>query len=366
MNKPFPTIRTLSDVLPHIAAKPEIHARLGPLGSTVVCYQFQDSDTFDNAYAAECRGIVFDRDGNIAARPLHKFFNVGERPGTQPDLESAVRVMDKRDGSMIHTVWLDGQLLLKSKKCFDNSQVKMAWEWLRRPENAGTLQMCIDHSIIGCTVIFELTSPANRIVVGYEDTDLRLLHIRLNDTGDYLPSHLIGLCAQEYGVPMVDEPKAMRSQLLESLVDMKGREGYVLQFADGDMVKAKCAWYLNLHRTLSFTRERDIAEAALEERLDDIKSALATINIDLEAVNAIEKRVKASLLEAQKLVDTTLAAAAGLDRKAFALQYRDHAHFGMLMAAFVGKEPDFKEWFRRHVLKQDYSLEPVGAAVIED
>lgn len=365
MNTTFPTIRTLSDLLPHIEHKPEILVRPGPLGSKVVCYQFQDNHTFDNAFAAECRGLVFDRNDQLVARPLHKFFNIGERPGTEQDLESAVRVMDKRDGSMIHTVWLDGQLLLKSKKCFSNDQTRMASDWLNHPAHAAAKQMCLDLAAVGMTVIFELTSPANRIVVGYDSTELRLLHIRRNECGSYLPAQALAGIVHNAGVKLVDEGMSVAAAL-ESLPGLTDAEGYVLQFENGDMVKAKCPWYLNLHRTLSFTRERDIAEAALEERLDDIKSALTTTGASLDAVNAIESKVKQHLVEAQRLVDATMAAAQGLDRKAFALEYKSHPHFGMLMAAFVGKEPDFKEWFRRHVLKQEFSLEPVAGAVAED
>lgn len=365
MNTPFPLIKTINDILPHIADKPEILVRPGPLGSKVVCYQFQDNHTFDNAFAAECRGLVFDRDGNIAARPLHKFFNIGERPGTEPDLSTAVRVMDKRDGSMVHTVWLDGQLLLKSKKVFKNAQTDMAWEWLRRPENEGALRMCEEYAAMGATVIFELTSPDNRIVVGYQSTEMRLLHIRDNVTGEYWPRHFLHIGARTYGVETVDYVKAMPEHAIDCLAAMKDREGFVFQFANGDMVKAKCPWYLNLHRTLSFTRERDIAEAALEERLDDIKSALTTTGASLDAVNAIESKVKAHLVEAQRLVDATMAAAQGLDRKSFALQYKGHEHFGMLMAAFTGREPDYRDWFRKHILKQQFGLEPVGQAVDE-
>lgn len=367
MNNAFPTIRTLADVLPHIAAKPEIHVRPGPLGSTVICYQFQDSDTFDNPYAAECRGIVFDRDGNIAARPLHKFFNVGERPGTEPDLESAVRVMDKRDGSMIHTAWLDGQLFLKSKKCWDNSQTAMAWAFLNQTENKRVREMCEGLAEVGMTVIFELTSPANRIVVGYDRTDLQLLHIRDNESGAYLPGKVLLAIAANAGVKLVDEGMSVAAAL-ESLPGLTDAEGYVLQFENGDMVKAKGAWYLNLHRTISFTRERDIAEAALEERLDDIKSALATINVDLAAVNAVEARVKQLMLEAFGRWSSVMLSSesAGLDRKAFALRYKDDPLFGLLMAGYQGKAPDWKDWFRRNKLKQEFSLEPVGAAVVED
>lgn len=368
MSNPFPLITCLADLLPHIANKPEILVKPGRAGSTVVCYQFQDSDTFDNAFAAECRGLVFDSKGDIAARPLHKFFNLGEKPGTEPEAASAVRVMDKRDGSMVHTVWLDGRLMMKSKKSFNNVQVDMANDWLARPENAGVLHLCNTHAEMGATVIFELTSPANRIVVGYEATEMRLLHIRNNITGDYWPAHLLELRAEQSGASLVYEPSLSVAEALASLPAMEGAEGFVLQFANGDMVKAKCPWYLNLHRTVSFTRERDIAEAALEERLDDIKSALSTIGVDLAAVNAVEHRVKQGLLVAQDVVATTVkwAGIEGRDRKAFAIANNGSAYFGLLMAAFQGKEPDYKDWFRKNRLKQCYSLEPVGATVEED
>jgi len=49
----------------------------------------------------------------------------------------------------------------------------------------------------------------------------------------------------------------------------------------------------------------------------------------------------------------------------FAVKHKGHTHFGMLMAAYTGAEPDFKLWLRRNVLK-NFSLEPVGAPAVED
>ena len=55
----FPRITHIHDVLPFIAGKPEICRIPGPSGSTVLCYQFQDRETFDTVIARERRGIVF-------------------------------------------------------------------------------------------------------------------------------------------------------------------------------------------------------------------------------------------------------------------------------------------------------------------
>lgn len=356
----FPRINHVDDLRPFVEGKKEISFIPGALGSTVVCYQFQDSDTFDTPMAREARGIVFDRDGNIAARPLHKFFNLGERPG-QPDPTSAVRVMDKLDGSMIHTVWLDGQLFLKSKKSFNNKQVDMAWEWLRRPQNVHVMTWCEALASDGFTVIFELTSPGNRIVVSYGQTEMRVLHVRENETGAYFTRDdlFAELVASDIPLLVNESGRLTTAQALEKLPAMEGAEGFVLQFEDGDMVKVKCPWYLQLHRTISFTRERDIAEAALEERLDDIKAALATMNIDLKAVEAIEREVKEVLIQTRDQVEgiAQQAAREGVNRKEFALQNKAHAAFGLLMAAYIGQEVNYRDWFRKNVLKQAYSLD---------
>ena len=361
----FPTIRTINDVLPFIATKKEIASIPGPAGSTTICYQFQDSETFDSPQARECRGIVFDRDGNIAARPLHKFFNLGEHGETADSIDASqvFRVMDKLDGSMIHTVWLDNEMRLKSKKSFDNAQTKLAWGWLNRPENAVTLQFCRFIAYNGYTAIFELTSLANRVVVPYADTQMRLLHIRQNVTGHYAPRAVLEYFAKD-GVPLVDEPCTV-ADALASIPAMDGKEGYIIQFNSGEMLKVKCPWYLQLHRTVSFTRERDIAEAALAERLDDIKAALAGLGHDLAPINAIETAVKTELVAAQAQVEAVLAKAAGMERKDFAVSFKDHALFSLLMPAYNGKAVDYAGWYRRNHLKS-WSLNPVGDIALED
>src|SRR5574343_514779 len=106
----FPTIKTLSDLVPHIEHNPQIRVKVEPNGFTVVCYMLQDEDTFMSGnyqFARECRGITFAPDGKIAARTLHKFFNVGEHADVDPATlpwDKVVRVMDKRDGSMVTPV----------------------------------------------------------------------------------------------------------------------------------------------------------------------------------------------------------------------------------------------------------------------
>ncbi|GAB3644818.1 RNA ligase [Ramlibacter alkalitolerans] len=363
----FPHINHIDDLLPHIAGKKEIALTPGPQGCTVVCYTCQDSGTFDTPWAAECRGIVFDRDGRVASRPLHKFFNIGEKTDLAMDAlpwDQVTRVMDKRDGSMINTVHLDGELFLKSKKSFDNKQTRMAYEWLANHPHARSGLHAL--AARGYTATLELTSPANRIVVAYEGTEMRLLHVRNNVTGAY-EDQLLRYLSMSWDIPLVDEADETTAacmarrvsnarELVEQLAGKTDVEGYVLQFADGSMVKAKTPWYSQLHRVVSFTRERDIAEAAAEERLDDIKAALEGMGLDIAAVNAVESRVKNILVAKQARVEEVLAEAKALDRKEFAVRFQKDPDFGLLMPAYLGKPLNWQDWFKKHVLKQEFGL----------
>lgn len=66
-------------------------------GYQVIDYLFEDGDTFATPIRQQCRGIKFDLDGNIIGRPLHKFFNYGQKLLTY-DWSKPHRIMTKLDG----------------------------------------------------------------------------------------------------------------------------------------------------------------------------------------------------------------------------------------------------------------------------
>lgn len=105
----FPFISTYDQFTTAVGEKDEIKTGTNDLGYKTVSYVVSLPTTFDTPYARECRGIVFNPDGMVVARPLHKFFNLNERDGARPedfDWSKLMRVMDKRDGC------LDGQTVL--------------------------------------------------------------------------------------------------------------------------------------------------------------------------------------------------------------------------------------------------------------
>lgn len=357
-------IINLDEFRSHIADKEEIREMDMKHGLKSFCYMVSAENTFDNDFARECRGIVFDGD-RVVGRPLHKFFNVNEREETQVhnlDWSKVVRVMDKRDGSMIHTVIVGDQVLLKSKKSFDSDVAVMATKWVADRPNFQEFF----HKIAqwNCTAIFEWTAPDARIVLHYPTAELRLLHVRENETGTYWEFDTLELAAGRYGIGLVDEPGVSGTKfnmlemdhMLELAKTIEGIEGWVLQFENGDMVKLKTQWYLERHRAMTFLRERDIAEAVLNESLDDLKALLVGEGVDITEILKIESDVITEIRWLEAEVESIYERRKHLTRKDFAIEHNGHRLFGLLMSKFIGKEPDVKGFFEKNMLKDQFSL----------
>lgn len=346
---------------------------------TVVCsYLVSMESTFNTPFCREARGIVFDNRGFVISRPLHKFFNVGEKESTRVenlDWNKVVRVMDKRDGSMIHTVDFPSELgnfSLKSKKSYSSDVAVLATKFMKSRENYK--QFCHDMVEGGYTAIFEWTSPTSRIVLHYSEDDMMLLHVRDNITGKYLDKQSLENASKEYNIPLVKEDvdtltflkDSLSSgvgidKIIDTLKDTKNVEGWVFQFDDGDMVKLKTTWYMERHRAMTFLRERDVALMVLRESLDDLKALLVGEGASISEILDIEKRTVTMVEQMIKSVEDTYQADKELDRKTFAMKHQNvHTHFGLLMQRFTGKEPDYMGHFERRHLAEEFTLRQIN------
>lgn len=366
----FPNIESVDDILEAISDHKEINVMTQPNGFMVACYSiatpttFLDPDPIKQAILRECRGITFGPDGKIACRPLHKFFNVGENDQVQlANLDispsNISRFMSKLDGSMLTPVlMLDGSVILKSKKSFTSDVAILATNYLRRNKKLYDFcDMCVH---LNLTPIFEYTSPQNRIVLNYNKEELRLLHVRNNVTGKYVTDVFDAETLQEDGIMSVDNFENIEEKIseIEKATDI---EGYVIQFKSGEMVKWKTPWYVLLHRTVTFVRERDIAEMVINETTDDFKAYLASVNASdsIVKVETIESEIATQLLEMQTRVEELFEGLGDLSRKDIALKYKGTPYFNLLMSKFSGKEPNYKDYYSRKYLKEDYGLEQI-------
>jgi len=386
----FPIISTLNDLVPFIESNPQFRIQKQPNGFTVVCYMLQDEDTFigeNEAYAKECRGITFDRDGNIASRTLHKFQNVGENEQTQEHLipwHDIVRVMDKRDGSMITFVEIDGKIVGKTKKTFTSAEAIAATEFLYKdPERVEWVRRSLQS---GMTPTFEWTSPRFPIVLTYDKDELTLLQVRDNVTGEYdmdliwwgvredcksmCPFPVIENIIDQFMWKMggngegpyteeFDFPKMKAQQLTKT-----GVEGWIVQAKNGEMWKVKTKWYCDLHHSVTFTRWRDVARTVLEDKSDDLKGAFAMTGRSIEPILEVERQIKEKIATVRTRVEefVEMGRVANRTPKDMALALKGDMHFGLIMRLFRGQEINWMDWFlKEHI--NDFGLEVIPTSV---
>lgn len=339
MQYKFPEIRTINDVLPHIEGREEFIVAERE-GYTVINYAVSMEDTFPpvnvaggsakmraersltNRMRRECRGLIFYPDGRIMSRPFHKFFNVNEREETQMnriDMSQPHVVMEKLDGSMIRPVEVDGHIRLGTK--MGVTEVAMNAEaWLvAQPDYEQKLMFLEIMMRDNKTPIFEWTSRKNQIVIDYAVDDLILTAIRDNFTGEYVPfnRHVPFNVVPTYGTV-----EGNLSDYIARQREAEGREGDIIRFADGHMLKIKNDWYVRIHKTVDKIRfDRHIVELILHEEIDDVLPMLPQHEAD--RVRNFHAEFSAKLHSAVENYERywKTVVASGLDRKRYAQEW---------------------------------------------
>lgn len=343
---PFPHIEHIDDVRPHID---EGFRSIEKDGLIFINYNNLSPDVFPPvvmpqghvegrpymidrlegmlAYAAavrrECRGIAFDAvSGKIVSRPLHKFFNVNERPDVTVDLLGDVRehvVIEKLDGSMVRPLFIAGGVRWGTKMGVTETAM-LAEEFVAdKPQYRLFAEACREG---GLTPVFEFCSRRARIVVDYPEDQMVLLAVRGNVNGKYVSRSGLETLAREYGVPVVgswgshDDPEG----LIQRVRNMDTGEGVVLNVGGGHAVKIKADAYVQLHKAKDHLRtEMDLLDLVFSERLDDVLPLLS--NDEQDRVWHFLRRFNSELARVGAHIDECFAASKVLyaERKDFAV-----------------------------------------------
>ena len=320
----FPLIRNISDVLPAIEGRDEFVVAEKE-GYTVINYNVMMADTFDCPIRRECRGIIFDTaTGEIIRRPFHKFFNVNEREETQAhvvDLSRQHAILEKLDGSMIAPFMVNGQMIWGTK--MGATEVAAPVEEFVR-NNPDYVILANGLLPAGLTPIFEWCSRKQRIVLDYREDRLVLTAIRNMKTGSYESHETLMDFGEVFGIPVVRayEPETDMKEFIETVRDMEDVEGFVVRFADGNMLKLKCDWYVQIHKAKEkILQDRNIVELILDQKLDDVKAHLPVE--DCERLSQFEYEINLDIGDRVYMIDNDLTwlKEEGIDRKTFALEH---------------------------------------------
>jgi RNA ligase len=310
-----PTITHINDVLPHIDGRGDFIVA-HKYGYSIIDYVYSLADSFDDPICKECRGLKFSADGSILARPLHKFFNIGERPDTQAgvlDFDQPHTVMEKLDGSMIHPAIVGGEVVFMTR--MGRTDVAMKAERHLTPE---LRTICAGLLMGGATPIFEFTAPDNRIVVRYEESALTLLAVRNTVDGAYWSRSVL----DGTGLPVVPVHNSASSGLGFAAYarTVLGFEGFVVRFDNGLWVKAKGDDYVLKHKAKdSILQEKNILQLVLSGGLDDVLPLLD--EADADAARSYRDSVEAGVSKTVANLSRFVAANENVPQKDFAIDH---------------------------------------------
>jgi T4 RnlA family RNA ligase len=291
----------------------------------------------------EMRGITFvwNTDGTLYKRYLllDKFFNLEQTPCSMYSVVKDYKIkniFNKEDGSIASFVKLpNGKVLGRSKTSFQSDQ---AIEIQKIYEKDGQVKQfvdfCMDEDIIP---IFEFVSPQNRIVVPYANTELILLRMRDNKTGEYLNINdfahkLDGISvAASLGEHTLDSIK-------EVVLKMVGKEGVIVQFENGKMIKIKSPWYCDRHKifTTDLNRENTLIKFIVDETIDDVISQLND-PIKSEEVDKLTSIINRYIKGISDEVGDLISNYSG-DIKEFAIKYSKNRLFPIAIGVIRGKD----------------------------
>ena len=341
MNYEFPIINNISDVLPAIEGRDEFVVAVKE-GYTVINYNMMMADTFDCNIRRECRGIIFDTvTGDIIRRPFHKFFNVNEREETQDnvvDLSQSHAILEKLDGSMIAPFVVNDQLIWGTKMGA-TEVAEPVEDFVLLNENYSQFARFIIRR--GYTPIFEWCSRKQRIVLDYKEDQLILTAIRDLTTGRYMSLDLVTNTADLYFIPTVRafEPQSDMKSFIEYVRLLEDREGFVVRFDDGHMLKLKCDWYVQIHKAKEkILQDRNIVELILDGKLDDVKAHLP--QEDRDRLTRFEIQFNLAVSDTVFMLDNDLnwLREQNIDRKTFALEHAEK--YDQYMRALIFKNFD--------------------------
>ncbi len=288
----------------------------------------QISSDFSIPLVQEARGIILEKGSFlVVGRGFNKFFNEGEALAAKIDWDSAF-CTDKKDGGIIK-IWYNN-----FKACWQistngtiNSKDAGLQDNIFHIENYYDLVMyTLDRMNIGFgqitsmmekdfSYVFEITSPANVVVIHYDDFVLTHLATIHNKTGNEI-EQIIGLPKPiVYPLTTLDECyEAVKNLNPNKRVDF---EGFVIKDKFNNRIKIKDSLYLHAHYLKG---EGGITDKKVLTiiRAKEIQEILAYFPEYKSIFDEMEIKYKNLLLQLTKDLADAVYKMATNDRKVFA------------------------------------------------
>lgn len=232
-----------------------------------------------NEQTMNARGLIIDtsnainNDIKILAKPFPKFFNYGENPEYEADIDftEQPQVFEKMDGSLGISYFFNNEIRFATRGSFTSEQALKATEIWRNKyaKHVTPIYFLYTHLV-------EIIYPENRIVVNYNGMeDLVMLGMVDLRDGSELPYTLVKMITEKFEMPIAKQ----YDLTLEKMLEMKKKisaneEGWVLKFSNGKRLKIKGDEYLQVHRVLHGLSDKAKVEAWAKGELEQLIMAI--------------------------------------------------------------------------------------------
>jgi len=318
---------------------------------------------FINAF--DMRGVtfIFDKNNQIWRRflMLPKFFNLNQVETTQYSKIKDKKIYNisiKEDGSLIAFMMLPNKKLVCKTICgFSNEQSLSAMEIINNnKEHIKWILKLLENNL---TPLFEYVSRDNRIVLKYLESQIRFIGLRDNISGDFIPASYVEQIPSLINI--IKSEKQNLDELIEKSKIEENKEGWVVMFEDGMLLKIKTLWYFNNHflRTENIFREDFIIENYYKQTLDDIicqlnttddSDALEFINNVIISINNYSNYIEESVIKLFNIWKTEFKDSFS----DFAIKYKKEPHFEFVK--FFENKQYYNQKKINFVLKNTYRL----------
>lgn len=285
----------------------------------------------------ECRGLILRKrteeggEYEVVARPFDKSFNFGEGHAAKVDPSSLV-FYEKRDGSLIIAYHYKGAWR------FGSSSRAQADTLLQAMIDSSGLRSALEASTAptGLTLLFEVTGPANRVIVPYPQDEFRLLAVRNPSDGVYLDHGALLDFGATHRLPV--SSSFSFASIQDSLSSFQGKsgvsmEGYVAVDRHGNRVKLKHPGYVALHH-----RKESIYAPLSIVMSGEVSEVAANFKEMSDLLDRTEIRFNALVEEAEQSY-RELVSLHPDDRKSFCMKAQGTRFSKYLISTFLGRYP---------------------------
>lgn len=255
------------------------------------------SDDWNN-FTKVARGIVIDLDDNsIIVHPYNKFHNFMEKeyllPQNLPNCD--YEVSSKLDGSegILYPLKNEQGFKIITKGSFDTEQGQFGTKILLDKYKNQVDIIMKEKLFKKYTFVFEILyahDDPNRIVVSYDEPDIKLIGLRDMETGQELSYNEVIKMAKKLGFPATELHDITLDEIQQLRETMENFEGWVVRYENGLYMKIKCSAYLDAHGAKYGSSPKYVFNLLQDGKYDDF---IASLNYDFKDV---PEKIKDSLV----------------------------------------------------------------------